>query len=184
MMKFLAACGLVTLLLLSGCTVMVIAYYYRQADQASRWTCVHGSGADRCTLKVADGEIDVSSLTEFRHGSDDTSGDAAEGGRYGVEVHIKAGKAPLSAELLKTHLMLPEDVILAPIAVTETTQAIALGNAGDPQLMAAQQQRSFQLRFALESLPDAYILSFAPLSAAGKQHAPPLLAMRIQYGSD
>ena len=179
-MKFLAACGFTVLLLLSGCTVMVIAYYYRQADQVSRWACAHGSGTDRCTLKVADGEIDVSNLAELSRASDDTS-DAAQ---YGIVVHIAAGKAPLTADLLKTHLMLQDDVILAPITVTETTQAIALGSAADPQLLAAQQQRSFRLRFPLDSLPDAYILSFAPLSAVGKQHAPPLLAMRIQYGAD
>ena len=187
-MKLLAACGFTILLLLSGCTVMVIAYYYRQADQASRWACVHGSGADRCTLKVADGEIDVSSLAEFHHASDgDVSGAAAEAGQYGVEVHIAAGKAPLTSDLLKTHLMLQDDVILAPITVTETDEVADMGRqnvAADPQLIPTQQQRSFELRFAMDSLPDAYILSFAPLSGSGKQHAPPLLAMRIQYGSD
>src|SRR5579859_3290039 len=118
-MKTYLVCGLLAVLLLSGCTVMVIAYYYRQMDHSSRWQCSHTSGADRCSVEVGDAEVDVSSLDEIKPAA--AAGVSQEGRGYGLEVRIVAGKAPVSAELLKTHLQLPDGTVLVPIAVTQVS---------------------------------------------------------------
>ena len=187
-MKTYLALWFSTLMLLSGCTPIAIAYYYRQMDHSSRWQCSHASGADRCAVTLGDAELSVSSLDELGQATaGGTSQPAAVAGRYGLEVRIVAGEAPVTAALLKTHLQLPDGSVLAPVAVTQVSGVMDAGKAGvgaDPQQLAARVQAAYELRFALDALPEAYILSLAPLDVSGKQHSPPLLAMRIEYGPD
>jgi hypothetical protein len=184
-MKITLVCGLLAVLLLSGCTVLVIEYYYRQMDHSSRWQCSHTSGADQCSVTVGDAEIDVSSLDKIKQAA---AADASEKrGDYGLEVRILAAKTPVVAELFKTHLQLPDGSVLAPILVTQVSGVMDAGQGtigADPQQVSAKDQAGYELRFPLDALPDAYILSLAPMSLAGKQHSPPLLAMRIEYGSN
>jgi len=176
---------LAAMLSLDGCTAVAIVYYYRHKDDATRWACSHDETSDRCTLKVEDGEIEVSGLKELTHAGGDASQDDAAPKQYGLKVHFIADKVPLAAELLKTHLLLPDDSVLTPIAVVETDEVADMGRqpiAADPQLVPPQQQRTFELQFPVNGLPDAYMISLAPLQGSDKQHGPPVLAMRIEYG--
>jgi len=183
----LIALVLASLLSLDGCTAVAIAYYYRHRNDCTRWACSHDQAADHCTLKVADGEVEVSSLVEASAASGAASQGDMGSSQYVLTVRFIAGKAPLSAALFKTHLLLPDDSVLVPAAVAETDDVADTGRqevGADPELIPAQQQRSFELQFPLHELPEAYLLSLAPIDASGSQHGPPMLAMRIEYGPD